>query len=146
MNDTPCFAVPWCLIMPQKGSLSGVYRNLSVPRGTQCPCKGSNHKWAERVDRIFLSRSPFPRLFDYFITVWGIETTNLICGIIDFQGTCNRCCYCVLLLNPKFGLTVMKYLVLLKAKIYTWVVFTCAADRRTFRSWMELWLQEHLSG
>ena len=95
--------------------------------------------------QISLSWSPFPGLSDHFITVWGIETTNLICQIIDFQGTCNRCCYCVLLLNPKFGLTVMKHLVLLKAKIYTWVFFTCTADRR-FWSGMELWLQEPLSG
>ena len=132
--------------MPPKGRLSGVYSNLPVLRGTQSPYKGSSHKWAERVDRIFLSQSPFPSLFDHFITVWGIETTNLICRITDFQGTCNRYCYCVLLLNPKFGLTVMKYPILLKAKIYMWVVFTCAADRRTSGSWMELWLQERLSG
>ena len=95
--------------------------------------------------QISLSWSPFPGLSDHFITVWGIETTNLICQIIDFPGTCNRCCYCVLLLNPKFGLTVMKHLVLLKAKIYTWVFFTCTADRR-FWSGLELWLQEPLSG
>ena len=128
-----------------EGELFRGLTNLPVPRGTQRPCNGSSHKWAECVDQIFLSWSPFPGLFDHFITVWGIETTNLICQIIDFQGTCNGCCYCVLLLNPKFGLTVMKHLVLLKAKIYTWVFFTWTADR-TFWSGMDLWLQEPLSG
>ena len=94
--------------MPPKGRLSGVYSNLPVLRGTQRPYKGSSHKWAERVDRIFLSQSPFPSLFDHFITVWGIETTNLICGITDFQGTCNPFCYCVLLLRPQIWIDSRK--------------------------------------
>ena len=34
----------------------------------------------------------------YLLT--AIRTTNLIRQIIDFQGTCDPCCYCVLLLRP----------------------------------------------
>ena len=55
----------------------------------------------ETQNLTFLSQSTFPGLFDHFVTTWGIETTNLICKIIDFQGTCGPCCYCVLLLRPQ---------------------------------------------
>ena len=34
----------------------------------------------------------------YLLT--AIRTTNLIHQITDFQGTCDPCCYCVLLLRP----------------------------------------------
>ena len=34
----------------------------------------------------------------YLLT--AIRTTNLICRNIDFQGTYDPCCYCVLLLRP----------------------------------------------
>ena len=70
--------------------MSGVYTNLPVPRDTQRPCEGSSQQWAKRVDRIFLSQSSFPGLFDHFVIEWGIRTTNLICRITDFQGTCEQ--------------------------------------------------------
>ena len=95
---------PWHLIMTEgspKGSLSGVYTNLPMPRSTQRPCKGSDQKWVKHVDQTFLSLSTSPGLFDHFLTAWRIETTNLICQIIDFQGTCHPFCYCVLLLRPQ---------------------------------------------
>ena len=95
---------------PQKGSLVRVYTDLPMPRDTQW----SSQKWAKHVDRTFLSQSSFPGLFDHFITVWGIRTTYLICWITDFQGTCDPCCYCVLLLRPH----VWKRLALLQAKRY----------------------------
>ena len=81
---------------PQKGSLVRVYTDLPMPRDTQW----SSQKWAKHVDRTFLSQSSFPGLFDHFITVWGIRTTNLVCRITDFQGTCDPCYYYVLLLRP----------------------------------------------
>ena len=40
-------------------------------------------------------------LFDHFITPKLCRSTNLICRIIDFQGTCDLCCYCVLLLRSQ---------------------------------------------
>ena len=63
--------------------------------------KGSGQKWVKYVDQTFLPWSCFPGLFDHFLTAWRIETTNLICHIIDFQGTCHPFCYCVLLLRPQ---------------------------------------------
>ena len=82
-------------------------------RDTHHPCEGSGQKWAKRVDQTFLSSS-FPGLFDHFIIVWGIRTTNLICQIIDFQGTFDPCCCYVLLLRPH----AWKRLALLGAKSY----------------------------
>ena len=32
----------------------------------------------------------------------GIKATNLVCQTVDFQGTCNPCCYCVFLAKPPF--------------------------------------------
>ena len=92
----------------------GVYANLPMPRDTQCPGEGSSQKWAKHVDQTFLSQSSFPGLFDHFVNEWGIRTTNLICRIIDFQGTCDPCCYYVLLLRPH----IWKHLALLGAESY----------------------------
>ena len=82
-----------------RGALLGVYTDLPMPRDTQGPCEGSDPKWAKFVDWIFLSQSAFLGLFDHFIVAWEIKTTNLICHFIDFQGTCDPCCYYVLLLR-----------------------------------------------
>ena len=69
-------------------------------RDTQPPSQGSGQRWAKHVDRTFLSQSPFPDLFDHFIIVWEIRTTNLIYQIIDIQGNYDSGCYYVLLLRP----------------------------------------------
>ena len=103
-SDEPCSVVSQCLMMtegsPQNGSLVGGLYHLPMPRDTQRPCEGSGWKWAKHVDWTFLSWSAFPGLFDCFIIAWGIRTTNLICWIIDFQRTCDPCCYYVVLLRP----------------------------------------------
>ena len=126
MNDMPCVnqvmspalwlhgASEWLKAAPKREALLGVYTDLPMPRDTQCPCEGSSQKWAKRVEQTFLSRSSFPGLFDHFIIVWEIRTTNLICWVIDFQGTCYPWCYCVLLLR----LHVWKRLALLGAESY----------------------------
>ena len=50
-----------------------------------------------------------------FLSLWlfhnslEIRSTNLICRIIDFQGTCDLCCYHVLL-DLRLGLVVRKHL------------------------------------
>ena len=64
------------------------------------------------------------------IVAWEITTTNLICQVIDFQGTCDPCCYSVLLLR----LHVWKRLALLGAK----------SSKNTFGSKVELQLQKRL--
>ena len=56
----------------------------------------------------------FSGLFDHFVIAWGIKTTNLICWVTGFQGTCDSCHYCVLLLR----LCVWKHLALLGAESY----------------------------
>ena len=91
-------------------------------------------EWPETdwVDRNFLCWSPFPGLFAHFVIACGNRTTNLICQIIDFQGTCDPCCYYALLLRLRVG----KRLALLGAESY----------KSTSGSEAELSLQEHLSG
>ena len=80
---------------------------------------------------------------------WVMNWTepNLICWIIDFQGTCDPCCYCVLLLRPP----VWKHLAWLRAKSYCMEVPSLARSRklprhiweqgRTLAPWMCLRLE-----
>ena len=51
---------------------------------------------------------------DHFVIAWEIRTTNLICQVIDFQGTSDPCCCYVLLLRP----LAWKHLALLGAESY----------------------------
>ena len=84
-----------------------------MPRDTQSPCEGSS--WRDR-QRVWTKLSSLGHLFlvsDHFVIAWGTRTTNLICQIIEFQGTCDPCCYYVLLLRPH----VWKRLALLGAKL-----------------------------
>ena len=115
MNDVSCakqvmspalgffFFVPYndCRQTPKWKPCRDLYNDLPMPRDAQHPCEGKDQKWVKRVDRIFLSRSAFPGLFDHSIIAWGIRTTNLTCRIIDFQGTCDPYRYSVLLLRPQ---------------------------------------------
>ena len=95
-----CGFMVLCNDCSKKGSLVGVDANLPMPMPfTQHPCEGRGKKRAKHVDRTFLSQSTFSGLFDPFVIVWGIRTTNLICWIIDFQ--CDPCRYSVLLLRPQ---------------------------------------------
>ena len=82
-------------------TLSGDYTNLLMSRGTQCLLRGmardGRSVWAELsfLGQTFQSLWPFHNF-------WELEqTTNLLCWIIDFQGTCDLCCYCVLLLRSQ---------------------------------------------
>ena len=58
---------------PERGTLSGVYIDLPMPRDTQHPCEGSGQGWAKHVDQTFLSRLPFPGFFDHFVIAWVTE-------------------------------------------------------------------------
>lgn len=60
------------------------------------------------MDQTSFPQSAFPGLSDHFITAWGIKATNLVCWVVDFQWTCNPCCYCVFLarLHSKFYRTL----------------------------------------
>ena len=56
----------------------------------------------KHVDWISFPQSAFPGPSDHFISAWGIKVINLVCRIVDFQGTCNPCCYWVFLARPPF--------------------------------------------
>ena len=92
----PCSALPWWPHIAYGRNLLGVYSNLPMPRGTQRLLWGLTRNrqnvWTELsfLSQIFRSLWPFHNFM-------GIRGTNLICRIIDFQGTCDLCYYCVLL-------------------------------------------------
>ena len=56
----------------------------------------------KHVDWTSFPQSAFPGPSDHFISAWGIKVINLVCRIVDFQGTCNPCCYCAFLARPPF--------------------------------------------
>lgn len=73
-----------------------------------CQCQKAPNvpaRGAARNGRSMWTKLPFLShlflVFDHSVTAWGIRTTNLNCWITDFQGTCDPCCYCVLLLRPQ---------------------------------------------
>ena len=79
--------------------VGGLYRPANAKRHPTSP-SGTDQKWAKRVDRTLLSWSNFQSLWP-FHNFLEIRSTNLICHIIDFQGTCDLCCYCVLWLRSQ---------------------------------------------
>ena len=95
-----CSEVPGWPHMAYGRNLSGVYTNPPMPRGTQHLLWGltsnGQNVWTELsfLSQAFWSLWPFHNYF-------GIRGTNLICQIIDFQGTCDLRCYCVLLLRSQ---------------------------------------------
>ena len=99
-SDEPCSAVPQWSHMADGRNLSGVYTGLPMPRGTQCllwePTRNGQSVWTELsfLGQTFRSLWPFHNSL-------GIRTTNLLYQIIDFQGTCDLYCYCVLWLRSK---------------------------------------------
>ena len=108
-SEEPCSGVPWWPHTAYGRNLSGVCTDLRMPRGTQCllrgPTRNGKIMWTELsfLGQTFWSLWPFHKPL-------GIRSTNLICQIIDFQGTCDLCCYCVLYLGLKYGLVVRKCL------------------------------------
>ena len=72
-------------------TLLGDYTDLLMSRGTQCllqrMARDGPSVWTELsfLGQTFRPLWPFCNFF-------GIRTTNLICRIIDFQGTCDLCC------------------------------------------------------
>ena len=99
-SEEPCSVVPRWSYMAYGKNLSGVYTDLPMPRGTQCLLRGSTRNgqivWTEFsfLSHTFWSLSPFHNSLE-------IRSTNLIYWIIDFQGTCDLCCYYVLWLRSQ---------------------------------------------
>ena len=81
-------------------NLSGRYTDLPMPRSTQCllrePTRNGQSVWTELS---FLGQT-FGSLWPFHNSL-GIRSANLIYQIIDFQGTCDLYCYCVLWLRSK---------------------------------------------
>ena len=97
-SKEPCSVVPRWSHMAYGRNLLGVYTDLPMPRGTQCllrePTRNGQSVWTELsfLGQTFRSLWPFHNSL-------GIRSTNLIYRTIDFQGTCDLCYYCVLLLR-----------------------------------------------
>jgi len=95
-----CSAVPRWSHRAYGRNLSGRYTDLPMPRGTQCllrePTRNGQSVWTELsfLGQTFRSLWPFHNSL-------GIRSTNLIYRIIDFQGTCDLYCYCVLWLRSQ---------------------------------------------
>ena len=76
-------------------------------RGFTCQCqKAPSISFGDQPEmgKVCGPNSPFSvKLFGLwpFHNSLGIRSTNLIYQIIDFQGTCNQCCYCVLWLRSQ---------------------------------------------
>ena len=99
-SEEPCSAVPWLSHTVYARNLSGVYTDLPMSRGTQCllrePTRNGQCVWTELsfLSQTFWSLWPLPNYL-------GIRSINLIYRIIDFQGTCDLYCHCVLLLRSQ---------------------------------------------
>ena len=94
-SKEPCFVVPRWSHTAYGRNLSGVYTDLPMPRGTQWllwePTSNGQSIWTELS---FLSQT-FRSLWPFHNSL-GIRSTNLISRTIDFQGTCDLYCDCVL--------------------------------------------------
>ena len=90
-NEEPCSAVPRWSHTAYGRNMSGVSTDLPRPRGTQCllwePTRNGQSVWTELS---FLSQT--------FRSLWPFHNSlqNLIYRIIDFPGTCDLYCDCVL--------------------------------------------------
>ena len=102
-SDELCSVVSRCLIMtegsPPKGNLVG---NLYPPANVMRHPRYLLGEWPEMGKACGLN-FPFLVIFSWslwpFVIASGIRTVNLICQIINFQGTCDPCCCYVLLLR-----------------------------------------------
>ena len=91
-SEEPFSAVPQWPHMAYGRNLSEVYTDLPVPRGTKHllrgPTRNGQSMWTELsfLHQTFQSLWPFHNCLE-------IRSMNLIFRIIDFQGTCDLCCY-----------------------------------------------------
>ena len=95
-----CSALKWLKADPKMGGLLGfIYR---PPNAKRHPTS----LWGQRpkMESVWTELSYLRHLLlvsDHSIIAWKIRTINLICQIIDFQGTCDPCRYSVVLLRPQ---------------------------------------------
>ena len=100
-SKEPCSAVPWWSHTAFYGrNLSGVYTDLPMPRGTQCLLQERTRNGQSVWTKLSFLSQTFQCLWPFHNSL-GIRSTNLIYRIIDFQGTCDLYCYCVLRLRSQ---------------------------------------------
>ena len=99
-SKEPCSVVTWWSHRVYGRNLLGGYTHLPMAGGTQCllqePTRNGQSVWTELsfLGQTFWSFWPFHNSL-------GIRSPNLIYRIIDFQGTCDLYCYCVLWLRSQ---------------------------------------------
>ena len=91
--------------------VGGLYWPANAKCLLQEPTRNGQSMWTKLS---FLCQT-FQSLWPFHNSL-GIRSTNLIWQIIDFHGTCDLCCYCVLYSGPKLGLVVKKCLASLGIK------------------------------
>ena len=106
-SEAPSSAVPWWPHTAYGRNLSEVYTDLPMPRGTQCLLLGLTRNGQSVWTELSFLGQTFWSLWSFHNPL-GIRSTNLICRIIDFQGTCDLCCYCVLLLRSQTWISSQK--------------------------------------
>ena len=99
-GEEPCSAVPWWPQTAYSRNLSGVYTNLPMPKVTQRLLREPTiNGQSVRAELSFLGQT-FWSLWPFHNSL-EIRSANLIYWIIEFQGTCDLCCYCVLWLRSQ---------------------------------------------
>ena len=91
----PCSAVPWWSHTVYGRNLSGGYTDLPMSRGTQCLLRELARNGQSMCTKLSFLGQTFRSLW-LFLNSLEIRSTNLIYWIIDFQGSCDLCCCCVL--------------------------------------------------
>ena len=103
-SKEPCSAVPWWYHKAYGRNLLGVgrgaYTDLPMPRGTQCLLQESTRNGQSLWTEFSFLGQTFRSLWPFHNSL-GTRSTNLIYRIIDFQGTCDLYCYCVLWLRSQ---------------------------------------------
>ena len=98
-SEDPCSVVPWWLHMAYGRNMLLIIPTCQcqeAPDVSFGPSRNGQSMWTELsfFGQTFQSLWPFHNSLE-------IRSANLICRIIDFQGTCDLCCYCVLWLRSQ---------------------------------------------
>ena len=106
-NEEPYSAIPRWPHTAYGRNLSRVYTYLPMPRGTQCLLQGLARKGQRVSTKLSFLGQTFQSLWPFHNSL-EIRSTNLIIRIIDFQGICDLCCYCVLWLRSQTWIDIQE--------------------------------------
>ena len=99
-SEEPCSVVPWWPHTAYGRNLSGVYTDLPMSRGTQCLFRGPTRNRQSMITELSFLGQTVQSLWPFHNSL-EIRSTNLICWLIDFQRTCDLCCYYILWLRSQ---------------------------------------------